>query len=296
MLRAGLVALGIAVLATVAAHGCGPTTFECTQSSQCSVDGMGACQPDGWCSFPDADCASGQRYGEFAGDGQADACVPSDGELSSSGSTAATTNAATTTDEGDATSSVTTTTPPDPATVGPTGEVDSTTMTTMPSVCGNGVIELDEDCDDGNSDPSDACTTECRISACGDGFVQTNVESCDPGVPLGVPCSDYGAGDGAVECTDECAPTLFFCDGCAGDCGTFSGCSGPQQCGTAEACVTLGDAPIGTCLPPCNFLSCPNGQICLEQITSCALACESDADCPAGKSCGTGFGLSFCVW
>ena len=34
------------------------------------------CQPDGWCSFPDALCPSSQRYGEFSGGRVAGRCVP----------------------------------------------------------------------------------------------------------------------------------------------------------------------------------------------------------------------------
>ena len=41
--------------------------FTCTDDSQCDLAG-GICQPTGFCSFVDASCASGQRYGENSGD------------------------------------------------------------------------------------------------------------------------------------------------------------------------------------------------------------------------------------
>lgn len=49
--------------------GCGTPSpsFVCTDSVQCDVGVGGVCQPTGYCSFPDASCPSGQRYGEFAG-------------------------------------------------------------------------------------------------------------------------------------------------------------------------------------------------------------------------------------
>src|SRR5262249_876252 len=50
-----------------------------------------------------------------------------------------------------------------------------------PAICGNGVLDLGEDCDDGNTDNTDACTSECQPATCGDGFVQAGVEACDDG-------------------------------------------------------------------------------------------------------------------
>ncbi|MEM6991022.1 MAG: DUF4215 domain-containing protein [Myxococcota bacterium] len=52
----------------------------------------------------------------------------------------------------------------------------------FPGVCGDGVLNLDEDCDDGNFDNTDDCTEHCLAPACGDGFVQpSNNETCDDG-------------------------------------------------------------------------------------------------------------------
>lgn len=50
--------------------------FVCAGDGEC-VDGSraGTCEASGFCSFPDDGCASNQRYGEWAGDGLAGACV-----------------------------------------------------------------------------------------------------------------------------------------------------------------------------------------------------------------------------
>jgi cysteine-rich repeat protein len=48
-------------------------------------------------------------------------------------------------------------------------------------VCGNGVEETGEECDDGNEDNIDACTTACLDARCGDGFSWEGVEECDDG-------------------------------------------------------------------------------------------------------------------
>ncbi len=56
------------------------------------------------------------------------------------------------------------------------------------AVCGNGVRELGEACDDGNPDACDGCTPTCRVQTCGDGVVQCD-EQCDDGPANGTPGS-----------------------------------------------------------------------------------------------------------
>ena len=46
--------------------------------------------------------------------------------------------------------------------------------------CGDGVLQSDEYCDDGNPDNTDACTTSCLGPSCGDGYKQSG-EQCDDG-------------------------------------------------------------------------------------------------------------------
>ena len=48
------------------------------------------------------------------------------------------------------------------------------------SVCGNGILETTEACDDGNLEDCDGCSSRCRMEACGDGVVQCS-EECDDG-------------------------------------------------------------------------------------------------------------------
>jgi len=49
------------------------------------------------------------------------------------------------------------------------------------TVCGNGVVESGEQCDDANALNTDACLNTCKTATCGDGFVRTGVEGCDDG-------------------------------------------------------------------------------------------------------------------
>ncbi len=59
---------------------CGEDAFHCTVDAQCMLAGIqGVCQPNAFCTFPDGDCMSGQRYGEGAGDGLAGTCLDGGG-------------------------------------------------------------------------------------------------------------------------------------------------------------------------------------------------------------------------
>jgi cysteine-rich repeat protein len=62
-----------------------------------------------------------------------------------------------------------------------------------PRTCGDGVVEIGEECDDGNTVDGDACTSACRNAVCGDGIVEAGVEECDDG--------NLNASDG---CDNQC--------------------------------------------------------------------------------------------
>ena len=49
------------------------------------------------------------------------------------------------------------------------------------AVCGDGEVDPDEQCDDGNTSDTDACLGDCTLARCGDTFVRTGVEECDDG-------------------------------------------------------------------------------------------------------------------
>ena len=55
-----------------------------------------------------------------------------------------------------------------------------------PGICGNGVVETGEECDDGDTiDTGNGCTSQCRKnSVCGDGIVQSVFEACDDGLQM----------------------------------------------------------------------------------------------------------------
>lgn len=49
------------------------------------------------------------------------------------------------------------------------------------AACGDGIVESEEECDDGNTVAGDTCTTLCKNARCGDGIVLTGTEECDDG-------------------------------------------------------------------------------------------------------------------
>jgi cysteine-rich repeat protein len=49
------------------------------------------------------------------------------------------------------------------------------------SLCGNGVQNSGEECDDGNNIDGDSCTNACKAARCGDGVVNIALEQCDDG-------------------------------------------------------------------------------------------------------------------
>lgn len=69
---------GLLVGVLLAGGGC-HRAFTCADATQCSHGGVaGRCEDDGYCSFPDPDCASGRRYGDHAAQSLVGVCVAAD--------------------------------------------------------------------------------------------------------------------------------------------------------------------------------------------------------------------------
>jgi ELWxxDGT repeat protein/cysteine-rich repeat protein len=88
------------------------------------------------------------------------------------------------------------------------------------ATCGNGVVDPGEECDDGNGDNTDDCTTTCHFNVCGDGFVHAGVEDCDDGNTADGDCcsSTCTFEANGASCPDDGDPcSADTCDG-AGTC------------------------------------------------------------------------------
>ncbi|MBM4376583.1 MAG: DUF4215 domain-containing protein, partial [Deltaproteobacteria bacterium] len=101
-----------------------------------------------------------------------------------------------------------------------------------PGFCGDGLLDADEQCDDGakNAD-SAACTSKCKKAACGDGLLQLGVEQCDDGAKNAdsaactSKCKKALCGDGLLQLgVEQCDDgNLLDGDACSKTCTTVSG-------------------------------------------------------------------------
>ncbi|MCB9807798.1 DUF4215 domain-containing protein [Candidatus Peribacteria bacterium] len=88
-------------------------------------------------------------------------------------------------------------------------------VSTASSVCGNGIVEPPEECDDSNRRDNDGCSTTCRaeVGMCGDGTIQRLLgEQCEPSLHdenLPYDCVEcrflsHLCGDGNLDEGEEC--------------------------------------------------------------------------------------------
>jgi cysteine-rich repeat protein len=93
-----------------------------------------------------------------------------------------------------------------------------------PDSCGNGMLDMGEECDDGNCVASDACNNNCKFPFCGDGVVQApeicddgNGEVCPPDCGLQGTSSSSSSSSGL-----PCMGKLVFAGFAAAQTGAFS--------------------------------------------------------------------------
>jgi hypothetical protein len=135
----------------------------------------------------------------------------------------------------------------------------------VPPNCGDGVVDTDEECDDGaDGDPCDGCLDDCTtiVNNCGDGFVCGN-EQCDDGAD-GDPCDGClddcttivnNCGDGFVCGDEQCDDGANGdpCDGCLDDCTTIvNNCGDGFVCGNEQCDDGVNANPCDGCLDDCS--------------------------------------------
>lgn len=133
------------------------------------------------------------------------------------------------------------------------------------AVCGNGLLEGAEECDDGNPDDTDGCTKECLLVRCGDGVVQ-GAEACDDGNfedtdACVTGCVAASCGDGLVEKgIEDCDDGNFVDgDGCSAGCKAESVGCGNGKVDGAEECDDGNASNADGCLTTCVKAICGDG-------------------------------------
>ena len=208
---------------------------------------------------------------------------------------------------------------------GSTGALMIDAGDTMTAVCGDGVIEPPEQCDDGNTKSGDGCSASCTIEpfydcpmagkpckytvVCGDGKVQ-GTEQCDDGnttsgdgcsstcqVEAGWQCPTPDARCVAKTCGDGIVAGSEECDD--GNTTSGDGCSATCKLEPGFACVTQGTPPVSVChATVCGdgvqegFEQCDDGN--LIPYDGCSPTCTIEPKC-AGGTCTAvcGDGLKF---
>ncbi len=148
---------------------------------------------------------------------------------------------------------------------------DTEGPTPSDGVCGNGVVEAGEQCDDGNTADGDGCSNACLLPVCGNGLVESG-EECDDGDTddtndCSNSCVSNGGGgavcgDGTLDVGEECDDgNTNAGDGCAADC-------------TTESAAVCGDGTLD------------DGEECDDGNTDDGDGCA--ADCTNESACGDG--------
>jgi cysteine-rich repeat protein len=185
---------------------------------------------------------------------------------------------------------------------GSTGSSTSSSSGAM-AACGNGVVDSDEECDDGmNNNDTGACTTGCKAAKCGDGLVESGTEECDEGTNN----SDTGActlwcklatcGDELVQANvEECDDGQNNGDtaACTAACKSAKCGDGLVQANVEDCDDGVNNADTAACTSACKAAACGDGLVrsdveeCDEGMNNadtaaCTSACKS-------ATCGDGF-------
>ncbi len=165
-------------------------------------------------------------------------------------------------------------------------------------VCGNGTVEVGEECDDGNTISGDGCDANCTRTRCGNGIVTPNTgEQCDDGNTVGGDgCSatcKLECGNGVLDPGEQCDDgNRVNGDGCDANC-TFPAC-GNGILDAGEACddgnTVGGDGCSSTCQLECGNGVLDAGEQCDDGNRvggdGCSATCQ--LECPSALSCDDG--------
>jgi cysteine-rich repeat protein len=176
----------------------------------------------------------------------------------------------------------------------------TTSASCAPETCGDGKMQANEDCDDGNTNNGDGCTNACKNARCGDGATWVGHEDCDDGneadTDACIACKNAYCGDGhtraGVEsCDDGNQTDTDGCVSCSNAvCGDLKLRTDVEECedgnnSNTDACVACknaycGDGYVRAGVEPCDDGNQSNSDGC---TTACKVtnggACVNNGDC-----------------
>lgn len=178
-------------------------------------------------------------------------------------------------------------------------------------ICGNGLVNFDEDCDDSDTNIHDSCPSgpngNCQNAVCGDGFLwneEGGTEQCDNGAANSntapnacrTSCRNAGCGDRVTDSGEQCDDgNPSNTDSCLNTCLSAKCGDGFVRQG-AEVCDDGNNINGDGCSADCrSFESCGNGQ--LDPGETCDDGNTNTSDgCPDGNQgtcrpafCGDGY-------
>jgi cysteine-rich repeat protein len=145
-------------------------------------------------------------------------------------------------------------------------------------ICGNGLLEGDEQCDDDDTIADLVCTADCKLT-CGNGVVDTMFgETCDTGVASGADACPTACDDG-MACTSD----VLEGTGCETRCinePITAAANGDGCCPSGATSLTDDD-----CSPVCGNSAVEAGEVCDTGITNGAGVCPTS--CNDSQACTT---------
>ena len=193
-------------------------------------------------------------------------------------------------------------------TSGTTSDPTTTGSTGGDPVCGDGVLDPGEACDNGpGNGPGEACSAECVENSCGDGD-QGPGEACDDGAMNGnmngckADCTDNVCGDGFTGPDEGCDDgNQVDADECSNTCALAT--CGDGVVAATEACDDGNQENADACTNACTTATCGDafvqaGETCdagadNSDNTACTLDCQSNV-CGDGKLFNTDPGTEVC--
>ncbi|MFN2425182.1 MAG: dockerin type I repeat-containing protein [Candidatus Binatia bacterium] len=153
--------------------------------------------------------------------------------------------------------------------------------------CGNGELEVTEDCDDGNLAAGDCCSPTCTTDApgtpCHDGVFCNGADTCTAGGSCSNHAGDPCPGpDGDGNCSETCNESVDACSGADSNgttCQDGLFCNGADLCSGGECGIHAGNPCAGAdgdgnCSESCN-----------EAADACTAADSNGSPCDDGVFC-----------